>query len=282
MLFADTASFTSPASDTGYDVVRNGVVFDHLNGNYTVQFCPVIAGVYEIHTLLDSRGISNQPYSVLSRYHSSLSPTGRGSYTGQYIGDGPSKSVVSHTVASGYTTTVEAIGSGSAVVGVPSAFLVTVRDPYGNVLRTDTPSVDVTAKLDLSPNAPVDVYNYHNGSYLVTYTPKVAGDNTLSIYVGGALVHAAPVNIPTTGGASASTYSFAVGPGLYSGTAGDASYIQVYSFDGDGNRLTTYNDQYVFEVNGTNTLSGALQPCPSPPEVNHPICDIDDALGGHY
>ncbi len=281
-LFTNSAFFTSPESDTGYDVVRNGLVIDHRNGEYTVQLCPVIAGTYEIHTMLNSRGVSNQPYSVLSKFHSSQFPTGRGTYTGQYVGDGPSKAVVSHTVPSGYTTTVMPISTAGAQVGVPSTYLVTVRDPYENVVRTGTPPASVTAMLDLSPNATIDVYNYQNGSYLVTYTPQVSGDNTLSIYVGGALVQAAPVTIPTQGGASGSTFSFAVGPGLFTGRAGDASYIQVYSFDGDGNRLATYDDIYTFEVNGTNPFSGVMEPCPSPPEVGHPICDVDDALGGHY
>jgi hypothetical protein len=282
-LFSNSAYFTSPESDTGYDVVRNGLVIDRGDGNYTVQLCPVIAGVYEIHTLLNSRGVSNQPFKVMSKFHSSSLPTGRGTYTGEYIGQGPYKAVVSHTVASGYTTTVEPLGAASAVVGVPSYFLVTVRDAYDNVLRTGYPPVDVTASLDRSPGATnVKVYNYQNGSYLVTYTPSLSGDNPLSISVGGALVQSAPVIIPTTGGATGSARSFAVGPGLVSGLAGEPSYIQVYSFDGDGNRKEDYNDVYRFVVNGTNDITGTLMPCPSPPVVGHPICDVDDALGGHY
>jgi len=281
-LFTNTHFTTSPESDAGQAVVRNGEVYDHQDGNYTVQICPVISGVYETHLMLNSRGVSNQPYKILAEFHSRLEPSGRGEYHGQYIADSPYSLVVSHTVASGITTTAEGQGLTNATVGVPVSFMVTVRDPYDNVLRTSDPVVEVTAKLDRSPNSTVNIWDFGNGSYNVEYNPDVSGPNLVSVYVDGIQIQGSPFSVPFLDGRTSADYSFAVGQGLHSGRSGDLSYFEVYAFDLDGNRKTHWDDVFTFSVNGTNNLTGTMQPCPSPPEVNHPVCGIDDAAGGHY
>lgn len=281
-LFTNSVFTVSPPSDTGYDVVRNGLVTDHGNGNYTVQLCPVISGVYETHVMLNSRGVSNQPFKILSKFNSELVPSGRGTHYGQYVADSPYKLVVSHTTSSGVTSTAIGPGLVGAVVGVPISFMVTVRDPYENVMRTSSPGKVLTALLNRSPNATVNIWDYHNGSFNVEYIAELSGPNLITVSVDGAQIKDSPFTVPVQDGASSGTFSFATGRGLVMGRTGDLSYFEVFSFDLSGNRKADYNDNYTFEVTGSNTLFGYLRPCPSPPEMGHPICAFEDRLGGHY
>lgn len=278
----DTDYFQSPPSDTGFDVIRDGDVTDLGNGRYTVQLCPVISGVYEIHILLNSRGVSNQNHEILSRYTSERTPSGRGQYYGQYVADSPYKLVVSHTVSSGLTTTAVGPGLLEATAGVPTHFMVTVRDAYDNVMRTPSPPKTLVAVLNRSPTAPVDIWDYQNGSLLVEYIPQLAGPNPITVTVDGAQILGSPFMVPVADGRTSAIYSFAVGQGLYTGRTGDLSYFEVYAFDLDNNRKSDYADTYTYVINGTSTLSGTLQPCPSPPQPGHPVCDVDDHLAGHY
>lgn len=281
-LFTNSEYHVSPLSDSGLDVVRYGDVTDLGNGNYTVQLCPVVSGIFEIHILLNSRGVSNQPHTVLSRFHSELQPSGRGQYYGQYVADSPYKLVVSHSTSSGLTSTAEGPGLHSATVGVPASFMVTVRDAYDNVMRTNSPSKALTAVLNRSPGAVVDIWDYQNGSYHVEYLPELAGPNLITVSVDGAQIQGSPFAVPVQDGHTSARYSFAVGQGLHTGRTGDVSYFEVYAFDLDNNRKSDYADTYTFTVNGTSTLSGVLEPCPSPPEPHHPVCDVDDHKAGHY
>lgn len=281
-LFTNSVYTTSLPPDTGFDVVRNGLVIDHDNGNYTVQLCPVISGVYETHVMLNSRGVSNQPFKILSKFHSQLVPSGRGTYYGQYVADSPYRLVVSHTISSGITSTAIGPGLVTATVGVPVSFMVTVRDPFDNVMRTADPANLLTVVLNRSPNATVDIWNFGNGSYNVEYIPELSGANLITVAVDGAQIKNSPFSVPTASGQTSDSYSFAVGPGLHGGVTGELAYFEVYAFDLSGNRKADFADNYTFEVTGANTLFGYVHQCPSPPVVDHPVCDANDRLGGHY
>ena len=270
-------------SDGIEDIIRDGIVFDYLNGTYTAQVCPVISGIYEIHVLLNAKGVSNQNFQILNLPESLDMPLGMGTYYGDYIAHSPYYLVVSHTVASAYTTTAIGKGLESAVVGVPISFMITVRDVYENVIRTSHPGVIITAALDRSPDATIHIWNYQNGSFEIQYNPKLTGINLISVYVNGFQIKNSPFSVSVLDGLASATYSFAVGQGLYAGRTGDVSYFKVYAFDLDNNRKTNYEDVYSFTVTGANNLTGILYPCPVGIAANqHPICDIDDLLAGHY
>jgi hypothetical protein len=105
-LESENGTYTvSPPLETLVPVVRYGMVFDRGNGDYTAEVCPVVAGRYEIHVLLQARGISNQPFSIIDKTKSMSQGTGLGSYTGQYVDQSPYGLVVSHTTASAFTST---------------------------------------------------------------------------------------------------------------------------------------------------------------------------------
>lgn len=263
-------------------MIRYGIVSDLGNGNYSVRICPVIAGIYEIHVLLNGRGVSNQPVRVLDRFYSSNLVSGRGSYTGQYVGRSPSEVVVSHTEASVITSTVEGEGLITATTAVPAYILLTVRDPYDNVLRTSYLTPTVSLRLDLSPHANTSVWNYQNGSFLLEYIPQVAGINNISVFVNGFQILGSPFSVFVHVGKTKAKYSYAFGDGLVQGTTGITSYFQLFAYDGNDNREVSYNDTFLFQITGSNTMNGKLQPCPWPRVNPHPACDPSDLLGGYY
>jgi hypothetical protein len=280
----------SPISDAGIDVVRYGVVSDLKNGNYSLMVCPVIAGTYEVHVLLKGGGVSNQPFRLIDKWNSFKDATGDGSYLGEYVADSPLSLVVSHTVASIVTSTVTGSGLLGAVVGVPVSFMITVRDPFDNVLRTDEHKPVVTAVLDRSPDATVNVWDYRNGSFNIEYIPVLSGNNILSVYVNGHHIKYSPFTVSTLPGESSEEHSYATGSGLHSGVTGKTSYFEVFTFDLSNNRKSDFDDVFFFTVsytgiyNYTNiyNYSGTTVPCPSPPILNHPICSGGDTLKGHY
>ena len=269
-------------SDAGYDIIRYGISSDLSNGNYSIQICPIIAGTYELHLLLKGKGISNQPFRILDTAVSINQPMGNGSYYGQYIADSPYRLNVRHTKASLMTSTVEGDGLVSATVAVTSSFMLTVRDAFDNVLVDNYLKPNVTIRLDKSPYAPVKVWDYKNGSYLLQYTPLLSGENILSVMIDGSQIYGSPYYIPTAVGITNASYSYAEGPGLVLGTTGKISYFTLYSYDIHRNRKTDYKDVYFFEVSGANNFTGYMQPCPFPRDPNHPICNEFDELPGYY
>lgn len=275
---------TQKYSDTGMVVMRLGTITDLQNGNYTVQICPVIAGIHEIHVLLGGQGISNQPFRVLDPWLSQKEINmGQGSHYGQYIGSSPQKLIVYHSTASVITTTAIGDGLQHATVGITSHFMITVRDVYDNVLRDQVLKPTITVGLDLSPSATTFVWDYQNGSYLLEYIPEVTGDNLISVYINGFQMLRSPFHVPTIDGKTTTQYTYAVGPGLVKGSTGKVSYFTLYSYDLDGNRKLGYNDHYFYNIHGANNMSNiAIYPCPVPRDPVHPICNATDLLAGYY
>jgi hypothetical protein len=271
-------------SDTGMVVMRLGTITDLNNGNYTVQICPVISGVHEIHVLLGGRGISNQPFRVLDPWLSRKEITmGQGSYYGQYIGSSPQKMIVHHSTASVITTTAVGDGLEHATVGITSYFMITVRDVFDNVLRDQLFKPTVTLGLDYSPSAKTFVWDYQNGSYLLEYIPELTGENLISVYINGFQMLLSPFHVPTIDGKTTTQYTYAIGPGLIKGVTGKVSYFTLYSYDLDGNRKLGYDDIYFYNIHGANNVTRMpMYPCPYPRDPFHPVCNATDELAGYY
>jgi hypothetical protein len=299
-----TSAQQSPSLETQQPVVRYGVVVDRGNGNYSAAVCPVIAGVYEIHVLYRGFGVSNQPFRILDKVNSYSTAMGRGSYQGQYVDKSPYALVVGHTAASSYTSTAFGYGIANAVVGVPATFVVTVRDPWDNVLRSAAHAAVVTAVLDRSPTANVSVWSYQNGSFLVEYVALVSGPNPLTVKVNGGQIAGSPFLVAVTDDKTSSRYSYAQGSGLYVGIAGDISYFEVFARGIDNVQRGNQDDSFVFTVNSAymtssgavrvnssshlaaNRINGTLRACPSQPLTTHPACsslvNASAADAGHY
>lgn len=280
--FPSSIMFSS-RPDTAQAIVRDGIVFDLGNGNYTAKLCPVIAGWYEIHALLNGKGVSNQPVNVIG-YQRSLGYKGFGTNThlGQYIASSPYSLMVNHAMATGHTSSADGQGLRTSTVGIPTNFIVTLRDPWDNVIRTRGSTANVSVTLPQSPSATVVVWDYKNGSFNVDYVPILAGQNLLVVKVNGVQIPGSPFTPLVTDGMTNVTYSYAQGPGLQVGTAGVAQYFEVFSYDFQGNRKSTSNDVYVFSVHGSNNITGSLSLCPFPGVPDHPVCSPTDTYPSHY
>jgi Filamin/ABP280 repeat len=173
-------------------------------------------------------------------------------------------------------------GLRTATVGVPAHFMVTVRDPYDNVMRTAFRPFTLTALLDRTPSVPTTIWDYKNGSFNIEYVANISGLNLISVYVNGMQISGSPFSVPFIDGAPSQAYSYAVGPGLIRGIAGEASYFQVYAFDIANNRKTDNLDLYGYRVEGSNNFTGYLKPCPIPADPANPICNPYDTYLGHY
>jgi hypothetical protein len=269
-------------SDSGGDIVRFGLVSDLGNGNYFVRVCPVIAGTYEIHILLGGNGVSNQPNRIMDPAMSYMLPSGMGSYLGQYVAFAPYAMYVRHTYPSVITSTVKGPGLVNGTVGVPAYFLLTVRDPYDNVVRASPYRPNITFFIDETPAAFVSVWDYKNGSYLLEYIPTKAGNNSISVFVNGHRIRYSPFMVPIADGGTSGKYTFAEGVGIREGTTGKTSYFTLFSYDLSGNRKTTLNDVYKFVVESPENITGFLQQCPCPGDSSHPVCDPLEGCGGYY
>jgi hypothetical protein len=268
--------------------VRYGTVYDKEDGDYTVEFCPVLQGVHELHVLLNGKGVSNQPHRVMDTANSRFYSTAMGTHMGQYVDSSPYRLSVTHSSANAFTTTAEGLGLEGAMVNIPAYVLVTVRDSWDNVLRTDnyTDTTYVNCTLDRTPEANISVLNYHNGSYMVRYTPVASGMNSVSIKVNGVHIKNSPFMVTFEDGRP-SEYSTASGDGLTLAYTGTSTYFQVFAYDVRNNRRSTGGDIYQFTLHGANNYTGYLVPCPKPPaaetgEDHHAICDPYDVEEGHY
>lgn len=283
-LNAIETNMIAPPLETSQIVVRDGIVTDMRNGNYTVEVCPVIAGWYEIHVLLNGAGVSNQLNTIINKVVSYRQKNfGQGSFLGQYVANSPYFTVVSHTSASAYTTSAVGPGLVAGTVGIPVSFMITVRDPWDNVMRTSHPSCAVAAFLDLSPEAEVVIWNYNNGSYHIQYTPAVSGLNLVTVTVDSVQIPGSPFQVPFVDGRTSASFSYAVGPGLQIGTTGVTQYFQLFAFDFEGNRKSAADDIFIFKVHGRVNVTSQMIPCPKPPSPSsNPICDPSDTFLGHY
>jgi hypothetical protein len=271
-----------PSDDADYEIIRYGLITDRFNGNYSIEICPIIAGIYELHCLFKGKGISNQPFHILNKPLSILQSMGKGSHVGQYIDQSPYVLTVRHSVPSLITSTVRGDGLINATVGVTASFMLTVRDVYDNVLRDSTYQPTISLRLDKSPSAKTSVWNYGNGSYLLSYIPLLSGTNILSVFINNKQIYGSPYYVTTAVGIANASYSYAEGVGLVHGMTGQISYFSLFSYDLHNNRKTNYDDSYYFEISGSNNITGYMKPCPFPRDENHPICDVSDSLPGYY
>lgn len=285
---AGTFSKVSPPLETPTEVVRYGRIMDKNDGTYIATICPVIQGWHEIHVLLNAKGVSNQERTVMNSVLSKTQISGMNTYSGQYVDSSPYPLIVHHGAPQPFTSTAIGPGLLEAVVEVPNFFVVTVRDAYDNVCRSNgTELVQnqavVTSVLQRSVNSTVTVLNYRNGSYYVTYLAQKSGSNLLSVYVNGFHIKNSPFTLPIQDGRNYEANTIATGPGLTIGEVLSTSYFEVFAYDIDNNRKNDSIAKYYFNVTGANTISDTLlQQCPFPGDASHPICNPNDRYLGHY
>ncbi|KAJ1455738.1 hypothetical protein M885DRAFT_440724 [Pelagophyceae sp. CCMP2097] len=77
--------------------------------------------------------------------------------------------------------------------------------------------------------------DFGNGTYLVEYTPTIAGEQTLYVTLGGAHVEGSPYQLRVLSNAAVAPSSTAEGPGLAHAKVNDSTWIVATARDGWGN-----------------------------------------------
>ena len=280
---------TMPRSDAGQEVLRYGSIHDRGDGSYDGEICPVIAGEYEVHILLNGQGLSNQNLRVLDRTASYFEELALdNTFLGQYVNATPFHLHVSPSTPSAWTTTAFGQGLFRAVVGVNISFVVTVRDAWNNVCATDTDSTILDVTLLRSPESWVHIHDFKNGSYDVRYVADVTGDNQIAVLVNGSHIDGSPFTVDFVDGEASEEHTRALGAGLVSGATGQTSAFEVQVFDIEGNRKTHSRDIFSFYITGPEPHTNAsetvqLLPCPKDEAaMDHIACDASDAWEGHF
>lgn len=267
--------------------IRFGNVTDLGNGNYSVSFEFLVQGVHELHFLMNGEGISNQPYSIYDKSTSIINPSGRGSYAGQYVAMSPYTVHVRHAIPSALLSSATGLGLVRGTVGIMSYFIVTVRDIYGNIAYFESNSFNLRIYINESPSSQINVQNYNNGSFLITYIPQVTGINALFVLIDDDNIMNSPFDPIIADGFHSAEYSRATGPGLITGTAGSLSYFEVLAYDIYDNPKTTNTDNFFFNLSKSN-ISGYTYPCYDSiairsSDVAYVACIASShGLNGHY
>jgi hypothetical protein len=271
-----------------------GTVSDHGNGNYSLQICPKVAGIHELHVLLNGLGVSNQPFQINNNGISKTMPSGKGTYTGQYVAQSPYRLIVSHSTPDATTSSAQGLGLSNATVGIPAYFVLTVRDTYYNLITNDQLSMQtndslrryepsITVSINQSPLSAIEVYSFSNGSFLIHYTPMKSSWNDLNVLVNGHHVAGSPFRVMVLDGQYSANYSYAVGRGLSIATAGELTSFEVVSLDIDGNRKSSSSDSFIYMISGSNNLSACLESCLHfQLKENSMICSDLQSLYGRY
>ena len=115
---------------------------------------------------------------------------------GQYLDKSPYPLIVSHSAVYGPTTTAVGPGILQGVAGIATYYFVTVRDSGGNIVSDTMFPYTVSMNLDLSIKnnvvTTVQLYDLHNGTWLIEYIPVIAGQNKLTVLVNGMNISGSP------------------------------------------------------------------------------------------
>ncbi|MCC7495629.1 MAG: Ig-like domain-containing protein [Fimbriimonadaceae bacterium] len=192
-------------------------VTDHANGSYTASYTPANLGTDQIAVAIGGLAITGSPFD----------------------------SVVSPGLPH-HTTSTLAVPSG--VAGQATSITLTGRDTGGTLCDGGGPVAVITVS---GPNATVPaVTDLGNGTYTASYTPTVAGTDTITATLGGsALSQTAPTSVvaPAAGGANSTATPVA-------GTAGSLLTVTCQAIDAFGNVRPNGGDTVVGSiVSGPNT-----------------------------
>ena len=195
---------------------------DNGDGTYTATYPPTATGNDFVAITLNGGTISGSPYtSVVSAGAVSLSQS------------------------------TASVPAGTA--GQVTTITVTVRDANGNVRTAggDTVTITVTGANSATPS----VTDNGDGTYTATYTPTVAGTDSVAVTVGGSALTTSPYSSAVSPGAASAAQSTATVP---NGTAGSATSLTVQAKDAQGNNLSSGGATVVISITGANSATPSV------------------------
>jgi hypothetical protein len=213
--------------DVHLEVIRFGSILDHGNGNYSTKVCPISKGLFEVHMVM----IEDSKYQKIEFVHQDFIEQDLSS--GTHIRGSPFKLLVEHSFPVPSLCLAYGPGLIGTIVGVPTWFLITLRDAWNNLCDSEW-SIFPVSILFLE-NTSYSVVNMHNGTYKIVFTPLSSGSLFIDVVIRNSSILGAPFRVPVLDGHSSHAYAYAYGKGLFFGTAGDLSSFEVISYDEGGN-----------------------------------------------
>jgi len=161
-----------------------------------------------------------------------------------------------------------AVGRGLYVAraSFSSSFIFQARDVFGNDLEADYGGENMTSWTlsghisSPTSNAPLSISSLKNGSALVAYTPQVAGEVLLSIFLETGSqekehISGSPFRIRVLDGPVLGSKSEAYGQGMHYGVAGKMTDFFVQARDAYGNKRTNDGDEGISYTDGRLSYS---------------------------
>lgn len=183
-------------------------VADNNDGSYKATYVPTVTGDYKVHVEFDGKEVKNSPFGV------------------KVV---PAAGSAANTVASGDGLT-------HATAGHAEKISVQVKDRFDNKVTKGGDAV--AAKMHAGDqNVDVDVKDNGDGTYTVTYDPKVAGEYTLDITLGGENIKDAPFKPVVSPAGNDPSKAEVTGDGLKTVVAGETGHFAVQAKDNLGNKL---------------------------------------------
>jgi hypothetical protein len=194
-------------------------VTDRGDGTYAASYTPTVAGTDHVAITMNGTPISGSPFT---------STVGAGAVS-------PAHSTA--TVPDG-------------AVGLPTDIVVQARDGNGNPLTSGGATVVVTIS-GANAVGPITATDMGDGTYSASYTPAVAGTDSVAITMDGTPISGSPFTSTVTVWAVSPAHSTATVP---DGTAGLPTDIVVQARDGSGNPWSSGGATVVVTVSGANAV----------------------------
>eukprot|EP01087_Luapelamoeba_hula_P017398 TRINITY_DN547_c0_g1_i1.p1 TRINITY_DN547_c0_g1~~TRINITY_DN547_c0_g1_i1.p1 ORF type:complete len:2178 (+),score=469.78 TRINITY_DN547_c0_g1_i1:249-6782(+) len=212
-------------------------VDDKKDGSYEVHYTPKKTGKFNLDVQANGKPIHGSPFEVAVK-----------------AGD-----------ASPLHTRCEGPGLTSAVANEAAVFKVITADEAGNPLEKGGVPVHVDIAGEGTTITPT-VVDQNDGTYVVSYTPKVKGDYNIGVSVGpkgdsgagAGPVKDSPFHVTVAPGEQSSSHTVAEGPGLTKAVAGEKAEFTVIAHDNSGNKVETGGAKVTAALRGVATVDAEV------------------------
>jgi len=211
---------TSSRSATDYNL--GTVDIDHGYGTYTASVTPLISGINDLHISLNKSPLKGSPFQM-NVVH------------GQVIG------------SSSYVVNED--DEMRMIAMTDNTILIQAADKWGNMAihcNSEPYLTSISVESDDIDTDKTTTSYIGGGQYLVSISPTISGQISLSIKLNNIHIHHSPFNVKILPGLFSSKVSSASGAGLSRATAGEEAQFNIQAKDEGGNNKV--NDDAQFDV----------------------------------
>ncbi|EKX41487.1 hypothetical protein GUITHDRAFT_74711 [Guillardia theta CCMP2712] len=205
----------------------SGSVTDSLDGTYDVSYTPTKSGNYEASITSDKL------------------------FTASHVNGSPLTITVNPALTDFDTSIVFGEGLSIATAGVTSSFSIQVKDTFNNLRLQGGDNFTAQLSKSLAPIVlSASIVDNADGTYQVSYLPKVEGQYNLGIYLG---TDQKTSSVYVEPGVICAAMSVVNGLSLTIGTAGFTASFTIQAKDSFDNVRTLGVDNFIVRLNGPAT-----------------------------